>query len=484
VNQGVRLFGPYAGKLDNAGDNLRLQKPTTPIAGVVPYVLMDEVEYRDASPWPAGADGYGLSLQRSTPLAYGNDPTNWVATLPTAATATLVATPPVIVTQPQSQSAVFHSQVTLTVAATGAAPLRYQWRFRGINLAGATNATLVLPAIEPEHAGDYTVAVFNGGGSAVSAPAVLDVLVPAVILVAPQNVSAVPGITVTFSVTAYSPIPLSYQWQFNGEDLPGRTGPTLTIPNVQPADGGDYTVLVSDALSTISSPKATLFVLVEPAIVVQPVSQSVIPGGPVTLSIAVTNTATLPIGIRIRRNLATLPAGPNTFFTIQSRQFFYTLTGTNAAPPWTNFTFIVTNRARVAGNVSAPAILDYVADTDGNGLPDAWETSFFGGLNTNPTADPDGDGMNNRAEYIAGTDPTDASSVLEIQSVTAPPGATIRFRAVANRTYTIQFTDALGAMPWQTLNSFVARATDRNETWIDSGYSSNRVYRLVSPQQP
>ena len=45
-------------------------------------------------------------------------------------------------------------------------------------------------------------------------------------------------------------------------------------------------------------------------------------------------------------------------------------------------------------------------DTDASGLPDWWEQRFFGRLGVNPLADPDGDGWNNRREYLAGTDPT------------------------------------------------------------------------------
>ena len=46
-------------------------------------------------------------------------------------------------------------------------------------------------------------------------------------------------------------------------------------------------------------------------------------------------------------------------------------------------------------------------DIDGDGLPDAWEIAYFGNLNQGPADDPDGDGINNAAEFAAGTDPTD-----------------------------------------------------------------------------
>src|SRR5262249_44588126 len=146
------------------------------------------------------------------------------------------------------------------------------WRFNGVNLSGATNSTLMLPNIQPEQAGDYTVAVYNSGGSAVSSNATIRVMIPAVILAQPQGVAVPPTNLVTFSVTAYSPSPLRYQWQFNGTNLPGQTNSSLSLSNVQPVNGGDYSVVVSDPISSIRSDPAPLIILIDPTIVVQPLS--------------------------------------------------------------------------------------------------------------------------------------------------------------------------------------------------------------------
>ena len=49
---------------------------------LVPYYMMEEIDYRDSSPWPVAADGQGSSLQRRHFGEFGNDPQNWRADRP------------------------------------------------------------------------------------------------------------------------------------------------------------------------------------------------------------------------------------------------------------------------------------------------------------------------------------------------------------------------------------------------------------------
>ncbi|EIQ01745.1 hypothetical protein OpiT1DRAFT_00319 [Opitutaceae bacterium TAV1] len=56
-------------------------------------------------------------------------------------------------------------------------------------------------------------------------------------------------------------------------------------------------------------------------------------------------------------------------------------------------------------------------DTDGNGIDDNWELAHFGHIGIDPTADPDGDGLSNLAEYLADTSPQVAAHVVSPISI-------------------------------------------------------------------
>src|SRR5208283_1671902 len=116
----------------------------------------------------------------------------------------------------------------------------------------------------------YTVVVTNVAGVVTSAVAVLTVLVPPVITAQPTNLSIVEGANAGFSVTASGTMPLSYQWQFNGAGVSGATGSSLTLSSVQPANGGSYTVVVTNVAGVVTSAVAVLTVLVPPVITAQP----------------------------------------------------------------------------------------------------------------------------------------------------------------------------------------------------------------------
>ena len=94
---------------------------------------------------------------------------------------------------------------------------------------------------------------------------------PPVILMQPTNLTVAVGATATLLVMAVGTPPLSYQWSWNGTNLPGGTNTMLTLTNVQLAQAGNYSVLVTNAIGSVTSSSAALTVYgMAPTIVSQP----------------------------------------------------------------------------------------------------------------------------------------------------------------------------------------------------------------------
>jgi len=88
-------------------------------------------------------------------------------------------TPPVISSQPQSQTNVVGSAATFSVTATACTPLTFQWYSNNVALLIPTSNTLALPDLTTAAAGNYFVVATASGGSSTSAVATLTVnLIP------------------------------------------------------------------------------------------------------------------------------------------------------------------------------------------------------------------------------------------------------------------------------------------------------------------
>jgi alpha-tubulin suppressor-like RCC1 family protein len=124
---------------------------------------------------------------------------------------------------------------------------------------------------------------------------------PPFIRIQPQDVSAIAGSNVTFTVVAKGDMPLNYQWFFNGSVLSAATNAVLQIPDVQARDAGIYTVTISNQLGSIRSQDTYLAVDPSaPVITDQPLSQVAALGYPVTFTLTAGGTA--PITYQWRFN--------------------------------------------------------------------------------------------------------------------------------------------------------------------------------------
>jgi hypothetical protein len=359
------------------------------------------------------------------------------------------------------------------------------WFHNGAAIPDTYSESLVITNVQAADAGDYSVRL---GVSFLDRPT--DVYLRPVKLIGPivlqtnqQLISTRPGSNVTFQVAFTGAPPVRLQWRHGQRLIPGATNATLTLTNVQLIDDGEYSVIASNSFGAVESLQGRLVVLIRPAITVHPVSQSVVAGGNVTLSVSATGNP-FPLSFRWRSN--------NSFtatLTVYDTNCFLTLSNVQPTVMTNQFRYsvAVTNLAG-SSSLSSNAALTVLADSDGDALPDEWEIT--NGLSiTNATdaeLDADGDGANSAEEYMTGTDPREPSDFLRLECVRAntPNLWNLRFVAVSNRTYTLLGREGFSpGDSWHRIADVLAAPTNRTVEIIEQAGASaqQQFFNLVTP---
>ena len=206
-----------------------------------------------------------------------------------------VNVPPVITSQPASQTVTAGQTATFSVTATSSGTINYQWSKNGTAIAGATAASYTTPATTASDNGSlFTVAITGSLGNVTSNAATLSVNVPPSITTQPASRTVTAGQTAAFSVAATGTATLNYQWSKNGTAISGATSPTYTTPATTNTDNGSqFSVTITNTVGTVTSNTATLTVSVPPVVTSQPANQTVTSGQTATFSVTATGTGTL-----------------------------------------------------------------------------------------------------------------------------------------------------------------------------------------------
>ena len=234
-----------------------------------------------------------------------------------------VLDPPFIVQQPRSATLDPGDPVGMLVVAGGSAPFSYQWFRNGVPLPGETNDLYVILAADSSSQGLYHAVVSNPVGSQTSQPAQILVALPVTILQPPPSAPTVvnEGGNFSLAVTNLGGLPpFFFQWFKDGQAITAvSTNAALNVTNTTLADAGNYYVVITNSLGSVTSSVMTVTLLPKPQITQQPVDATTYDQVPTPVMFQVTATGTPPLRYQWEKNLVAIPGATNASLTVLSR---------------------------------------------------------------------------------------------------------------------------------------------------------------------
>lgn len=130
-----------------------------------------------------------------------------------------------------------------------------------------------------------------------------------------------------------------------------------------------------------------------------------------------------------------------------------------------------------------------LGDSVGDGIPDWWRAQYFGGggNTTNvlscASCDPDHDGISNLAEYLAGTNPTNADSFFHIAALTFGSPTKIFVTCEPGKFYTLLSADNIATNWTAVTNQTRIPSTNEGTLELDDSFQTNRRFYRVRLEQ-
>ncbi|MFM8420958.1 MAG: immunoglobulin domain-containing protein [Verrucomicrobiota bacterium] len=179
------------------------------------------------------------------------------------------AAAPVIVDPPLDVRRVEGSRVTVSAGLVGERPMAFAWSQAGATRV-ATGESLEFASLGRQDAGVYKLVVTNVHGTATSRAFTVDVLYGPELVFEPTDTSVNAGATVRLGAGVDGNPAPTLQWTRDGRALPGATNSTLTLAGIQMGDAGEYRLVASNEVGTVTGREVRVSVFYAPLITRQP----------------------------------------------------------------------------------------------------------------------------------------------------------------------------------------------------------------------
>jgi hypothetical protein len=439
---------------------------------------------------------------------------------------------PSITGQPQNQNLFPGQDASFSVAATGSAPLSFQWLFNGAIIPGAISNSFTRPEIQAQDVGFYSVVISNAAGVITSTNALLT-LQDSPYLGAVQATPGARSALISWNTTVPSDSLVQYEIapvilpggaaaaggfaSSSYVDLSPTTNHVILLTGLQPGTRYSYQVISTAGTNHYVSgvyqfsTAGSLIVDNTSAAISGTWTTSSVPDQYSNDYLSIASVSGAPTAtVTFRPNIVTpglyniyawYPSGagqaPNVPFAIAFNGGATTASVNEQSDggSWqslaqslpfargTNGYVQVANNAAL-GNVAADAVrFEYIESQDfptGQSAPTWWQDFYFGGP-VDLSADPDQDSYATAQEYVLGTSPTNTASHLQLAAQSAGPSVNISFwPLLSDRAYQLLYRPELGLPAWQSvpLTNISAQPDGQGVVSLNISNAPQNFYRL------